>query len=403
MNDCIRLELKKTVTRNILAIGLMFVVALLIQPISYGRADVLDDAGNPHSGFGAWRILKERTAEGLVTEEFLFAMRDRYQTGVDKKFIEGEVDTERRLGLRLVFPQDQLHLTLNYAYSTDYSTAHNDFNLTDAQITGFYDNRKNGLIAFLSEKTNGFSYTEAQIERIAEKAAAVDTPFVYRYSMGWQYLKFFLQITLWMFFIFLSFLFADVFSKNRPKGIEQIALSTKESRRKLPGCKIKAACISATVAYAVYIGLLSIFVLIVFSFHGRDVSVQIGTRSVFSLNMLEESLIYVVMGWFAAIVATHFILFLSMIFRRGEVVLVISAAYFCLVETYKMGIDETIRNVMPFMPQSFVVGLLDTENLYFIGDFMLPYAVVALFLGALYIAFFRLSVQLLMKRYYFQQ
>jgi hypothetical protein len=55
-----------------------------------------------------------------------------------------------------------------------------------------------------------------------------------------------------------------MFSKNRPKGIDQIALSTKESRRSLPGRKLAAACLAATVAYAVYIGVLSVFVLIAF-------------------------------------------------------------------------------------------------------------------------------------------
>jgi hypothetical protein len=400
MNDFIRLELKKTGTRNILAIGVMFIVISLIQPVYYGRTDVIDDAGEPHSGLGAWRIYRERTVEGLMTEDFLFAMREHYQNSADKKFIEGEVDTERKLGLRLSFPQDQLHLTLNFAYSADYNTAPNDFNLTDEQIAGFYENRKAGMVAFLSEKANGFPYTESQIERIAERSAGAGTPFVHKYSMGWQHLKLFIQITLWIFFIFLSFLLSDTFSKNRPKGIEQIALSTKESRRGLPGRKIGAACLSATVAYAIYIGVLSIFVLVVFSFHGWDASVQIGTRSIYSLNRLEETLIYVFMGYFATIVAVHFILLLSMIIRRGPVVLAVSIAYFCLVETYKMGISDTIKQVMFFMPQNFVIYLLDVERLYFVGGLMLPYAAVALCLGALYIVVSGAAIRLVMKRYY---
>jgi hypothetical protein len=67
-----------------------------------------------------------------------------------------------------------------------------------------------------------------------------------------------------------------------------------------------------------------------------------------------------------------------------------------------MGIGETVRNVMTFMPQNFVVGSMDTEKLFFVGDFMLPYAVVALFLGVLYILFFGTSIRLMMKRYYLQ-
>jgi ABC-type transport system involved in multi-copper enzyme maturation permease subunit len=402
MNEFIRLELKKIGSRNIFAIGVLFVVVILIVCVVWGRTDVLDDAGNPHSGLGAWRILKERTVEGIMTEDYLFAMREHYRTGVDRPFIEGTTDTARKLGLRLMYPHDQLHLTLNYTYNTEYSTMHNDFNLTDEQIAGFYENRKDGLIAFLSEETNGLSYTKSQIERIAEKAAGVDTPFVYRYSMGWQYLTLFLQYTLWMFFIFLSFLLADMFAKNRPKGIDGIALSTRESRRGLPVYKIGAACLSATVAYVIYIGVLSVFVLAVFSFHGWDASGQIGTRSFYSFNMFEDTLIHVLLGWFATIVVTHFILFLSMLFKNGKIVLAISILYFYTVETYKAGISETIRNVMTCMPQNFVISPIDVENLYFIGEFMLPYAAVALCLGALYIVFFGIAIRLMMKRCYLQ-
>jgi hypothetical protein len=396
------LELKKIFNRNVLAIGLMFIVVVLIVPVTQGEMDVLDDEGNFHSGLGAWRIFKERTVEGLMTEDYLFAMREHYRNSVDRPFIEKETDEARKLGLKLWFPQDQLHLTLNYTYYTDYATGHNEFNLTDEQITGFYENRKDGLIAFLSEKSNGFSYTEEQIERIAEKAAGVNTPFVYKYSMGWQYLKLFLQLTLWMFFIFLSFLLADMFSKGHLKGVDGIALSTRESRRSLPDYKIGAACIASTVAYFVYIGVLSVFVLVVFSFHGWDASIQIGTRSFYSFNMLEDVLIHVLLGWFATIIATHFILFLSMIFKNGKIVLAVAILYFYAVETYKMGISETIRNVMFYMPQNFVIRIMDVENLYFIGNLMLPYAAVALFLGALYIAFFRVAIGLMMKRYYLQ-
>jgi hypothetical protein len=402
MNKFIRLELKKTWNKNILAIGLMFIAILLIIPVTQGQTEVLDDEGNPHSGLGAWRIYKERTVEGIMTEDYLFAMREHYRTGPDRPFIEGTDTTARRLGLRLTFPQNQLHLTLNYTYYTDYNTAHIEFNLTDEQITGFYENRKDGLIAFLSEKSNGFSYTDEQIERIAEKAAGVDTPFVYKYSMGWQFLRLFLQYTLWMFFIFLSFLLADMFSKGHLKGIDGIALSTRESRRGLPGRKIGAACIASTVAYFVYIGVLSVFVLVVYSFHGWDASIQIGTRSFYSLNRLEDTLIYVLLGWFATIIVTHFILFLSMIFKNGKIVLVVAILYFYAVETYKMGISETIRNVMFYMPQNFVINIMDVENLYFIGTLMLPYAAVALFLGALYIIFFRIAIGLMMRRYYLQ-
>jgi hypothetical protein len=56
------------------------------------------------------------------------------------------------------------------------------------------------------------------------------------------------------------------------------------------------------------------------------------------------------------------------------------------------------------MPQNFVNALLDfnSRKLFFVGDAVLPYAAVALFLGVLYIIFFRVAIGLLMKKYYLQ-
>jgi len=404
MNRFIYLELKKIRNKNNLAICVLFFIIILVPLFYYARVDVLDDKGNVHSGIGGWSILQERTApvEGVMTTEYLFKMREHYQNSVDKAFIEGEVDTERNLGVKLEFPQNQLHWTVNFPYHRGRTTANNDFNLTDEQITNFYENWGNSFYDHLSDEINYFPYTKHQNELISEKMKSVQTPFTFKYNMGWQFLKIDLSWTLYIFFIFLSFVLSDSFSKDNIKGIDQIILSTKESRRKLINYKVRAACITSTFAYLVYAGMILIFIAIVYSFHGWDIPLQIGAKCFYSLNLLQEGIIYILMGYFAAIVITYCILFLSLLLKRGRVVLAISIIYFCNVETYKMGTGEIIEKVNIFMPQNFVEGLLDIENLFFVEDMILPYVVIALGLGLLYISFFKIAMKLLMKNYYLQ-
>lgn len=137
--------------------------------------------------------------------------------------------------------------------------------------------------------------------------------------------------------MFLAFILCEGFSRNGSKGIDKVTLSTKESRRKLISYKLGAASVFSTIAYFAYITIVLLFVAVVYTLHGWDSSVQIGTTTFYSMNQLQEALLYIAMGYFSTLVVTHLILFLSVIFKRGKLVLAISLIYFYLVNTYQMG------------------------------------------------------------------
>lgn len=101
--------------------------------------------------------------------------------------------------------------------------------------------------------------------------------------------------------------------------------------------KLGSACVFSTIAYFVYIAIVLLFITAVYTLHGWDSSVQIGTTTFYSINQLQEGLLYILMGYFSTLVVTHLILFLSVVFKRGKMVLALSLIYFYLVNTYQMG------------------------------------------------------------------
>ncbi|CQR58233.1 ABC transporter permease [Paenibacillus riograndensis] len=402
MRNFISLELKKIRNKNTVIISLLFLTIILIPWVQTAQSiDVLDDEGNIHSGLGGWQILRERTVEGTMTTDYLLQMKQNYQNSVDKPYIEGEVDTDRKLGKRLTFPHDALHWELNFPYEK-YRVLDNSLNLTDEQLANFYVDWKGSFTEYLSNEQNLFPYTEKQIEIISQKMQKVTTPFLFKYDSGWEYLKIGLLHTIHLFFMFLAFILCEGFSKNGSKGIDKVTLSTKESRRKLISYKLGAACVFSTIAYFVYIAVVLLFITAVYTLHGWDSSVQIGTITFYSMNQLKEGLLYIAMGYFSTLVVTHLILFLSVVFKRGKLVLALSLIYFYLVNTYQMGRGALIEKVMVFMPQNFINNLIGIENLYFVGNTVFPYVFVALFLGTVYILLSRIGISIWMRRYYLQ-
>lgn len=383
-------------------ISLLFLTLILFPLFQAARsADVLDDQGTIHSGMGGWRILKERTAAGVMTTEYLLNMKRLYESSVDKPYIEGTVDTDRKLGKKLMFPHDILNWTLNFPYNT-YRVMKNDLPLTDAQLAHFYEDWKGSFNGYLGNPYNLFPYSQKQIDIISQRMQAVSTPFVFQYEWGWESLKYSLTSTLYLFFMFLAFILCESFARNSSKGIDKVTLSTKESRRKLILYKLRAASLFATVAYLLYVVVLLLFHGAVYTLGGWAASVQFGTITFYSINKLQEVLIYLAMGYVATLVVTHLILLLSVIVKRGRAVLGVSLLYFYFVHTYQMGRGALLERIMTFMPQNFVVDLLSIDKLFFVGNLVFPYVYVALILSVVYILIVRIGIRLWMRHYYLQ-
>ena len=273
-------------------------------------------------------------------------------------------------------------------------------NLSDEEIENFYENWHVAVGRYLKQNF-AKDYNEKQIGAIVNKAENVKTPFYYAYNKGWHQIDYNMGITFYVFLIYIAFMFCDFFAKDSENGIEQMALSTQESRRSLFIRKLHAAVIFSSVAYLCYVGLLLIYHGIIYSLHGGNSSVQfLEGLYIFSLTTWQAMFIKIIAGYFATMVITHLILFLSALIKRGKVALLICGIYLYLVNDYGASVSNVVQKLMYFMPQRFIHQVLSTNKLTVIGSFVIPYAVIAILLSIVYMLILRLASKIVMKHYY---
>lgn len=256
MKNFIQLEIKKFLNKSTFVISSLFMIIIIIQLIIIQgtipntwtiEARVLDDEGKLHSGFGAYRIVKERNAdiEGYVTPEYLTKLRKH--NFVDRKYIVGEARSMEDFGGQLIYPHVALFTVLNKPYGGPVNQEVG-FLWEENDDALFYENWKASYPGnLIYEPNDNYGFTDRQLEIISEKMEKVETPFLYKYCEGWIFLNWFVSKTLYLFLIMLSFVLCDVYGKNNGKGIDQIILYTKESRRRLIGYKNLSAIVVTTI------------------------------------------------------------------------------------------------------------------------------------------------------------
>lgn len=410
MKKFIRLEIKKFLNRSTFVISSLFMMIIIIQLIIIQgaipntwtiEAHALDDEGKLHSGFGAYRIVKARNAdiEGYVTQEYLTKLRKH--NFVDRKYIMGEARSMEDFGGQIINPYVTLFSVLNRPYGGP-TTQENGFLWEEEEDALFYENWKASYpINLIYEPNDNYGFTDRQLEIVSGKMKRIETPFLYKYCEGWIFLNRFVSKTLYLFLIMLSFILCDVYGKNNGKGIDQIILYTKESRRRLIGYKNLSAIAVTTILYASYIVILLLYTAVVCTLHGWDASSIFGIATFYySLNMLEITLICILMGYIASLVVTYLILFLSSLTKSGYMVLVLMLPFLYIINKYSMAIFEPFKSIMPYMPQNFVNRSISLYTVRFIGDIVLPYAAVGSLLGLIYIILLRIGISISMKYYY---
>lgn len=400
MNSVTRLELKKLHNKKNYLMGIIFFVMITVLMLTRSSLDVVNNDGEFVRGIGSWKILKEQGvgSDGWVTVDYMKKEREKYQNSINKLYIEGIRTDDRELGLKLDHPHMMLFANLNIPYRA-FNTMNIDMNLNDEEIESFYENWPDAIGRYLGQ--SHFRYSEDDIKVIVKKAEEVKTPFYYEYNRGWNMLGYQMRETFYIFLIYIAFVLCDLLAKDNENGIEQMVLSTRDSRKSLYIRKLHAAEIFSSIAYLCYVVLLLIYSAVVYSLHGANSSVQfLDVINIFSLTIWQVVFIEFIVGYFSTMVITHLVLFLSVLLKRGKIALLICVIYFYLVNDYKRSISELVQNIIYFMPQQFIQGAMRTENLTVMGSLVIPYALVAIFLSIIYILIFRLMIKIVMKHYY---
>lgn len=401
MKGLMRLEFKKFVNTNNSVLIIIFILVIISSIISVSKVDVIDNNGNFYSGLGGWRILdnQARVSDGFVTKDYMMKEKRRYDKSYSKPYIEGTSKEDRKLGLKLTYPQDSLFFTLNVPYGEDVLTAYNDMNLTEVQMQDFYENWPRSVIEVL--KRTKSTYSEKEYQLIYSKSSEVETPFYYAYNMGWQAFSNSLEQTWWLYAIFLSVLFASVFEKHSTFGLSEIILYNPGTRKSLYHYKLSAQLIMGTVVYLIYILSILLVVGIIYGLHGWNASIQFfDSLNIFSIVVWQGVLFKLLIGLFTTFLYIYLVSFLSLLFKSSKATITIFILQEVLLSYKVNGLAETYSFLYNLIPRNFLQGIFSTSKLYFIGTKIIPYGFVALLLACLYIFILRSASRFLLKNYY---
>ncbi len=306
-----RYELKKIFSRRINQIVLLVMAAIVavcvfvgLNSVSYSVYDGNPENGTSYlSGHAAAVRLRADAAkyEGELTVETLRrviednarikAMPEAESKSIPERnyaytFTQGYRDIRNICGA-LYTPFNEFdYFTLDY--------------LKPGDADRFYSLRTQGLVDWLNEREHIDMFTPAEREFLISRYEALETPMLYRPTLGWEAI-FEQAPSLLMFMCFiLGFLLAGIFADEAHLKTDAILYSSFHGRKKAVWAKIKAGLI---ITNGVYWGSMLVFsavLLLALGAQGWDCPAQIsgsGWKYIYNISILQKYLLTLVCGW----------------------------------------------------------------------------------------------------------
>ena len=306
-----RFELKKIFSRRINQIVLLVMAAIVAVSIFVGFNSVSYSVydGNPEngtyylSGHAAAVRLRADAAqyEGELTVELLRRVIE------DNARIHAmpEAQSKSIPELNYVYTFTQGYRDIRNLCATAYMSF-NDYdyftldNLKPEDADRFYSLRTQQLIDWLNRPEIVDMFTPAEREFLISRYEALETPLLYRPTIGWDII-FEQTPSLLMFMCFiLGFLLAGIFADEAHLKTDAILFSSFHGRKKAVWDKIKAGLIITNGVYWGCMLILSAVLLLALGAQGWDCPVQVtgsGWKSIYNISVLQKYLLTLACGW----------------------------------------------------------------------------------------------------------
>lgn len=306
-----RFELKKIFSRRINQIVLLVMAAIVavcvfvgLNSVSYSVYDGNPETGTYHlSGHAAAVRLRADAAqyEGELTADVLRRVIE------DNARIHSmpEAQSKSIPELNYVYTFTQGYRDIRELCGTAY-TPFNEFdyfaidNLEPGDADRFYSLRIQQLKDWLNQPEVVDMYTSAEHEFLISRYEALETPMLYRPTLGWDAV-FEQTPSMLMFMCFiLGFLLAGVFADEAHLKTDAILFSSFHGRKKAVWAKIRAGIIIANAVYWSCMLVLSAVLLLALGAQGWDCPVQVtgpGWKYIYNMSVLQKYLLTLACGW----------------------------------------------------------------------------------------------------------
>ncbi len=404
MKDLIKLEYKKMWN------GLSFVslVALSVLTILFAIVTLnlqyrtIGSDGNMVKGLASFWTLKEASEdlEGVLDDEYIRTLIEKYNASYDKAYLD---ENRGFLGTGGMTKYIVSNYVINYAYYGPYMSNGNekvglDYSFLDSE-ENFYRKYKEAVLEqllYVNEENGLFPYSTKQISVLEQKIQSIKTPFRIAYHTGWANVFGYFGMEYPVFFIILAFCLAGCYAKDSTNGMDELALASVCGRKKDMQARWIAGNLFAVTVYLIYVGMLIAIHGGIASLHGLGASAQtFWFECLHNFSVGTALLVVFLCGLAGALVMANLVMLLSIKIKNTKIAAVLGII--AVVLMFRQA--STCSQIKMFNPLQFKESALLTDFL-FVGDMMVPYFVIALFLSAAYIVVLWLVLRLSYKGYW---
>ncbi len=401
MKDFVKSEYRKLWNGvSIAAITALGILTIIYAVVTLGiQYRTLDANGNLVTGLTSFRALREaaQDLEGVMDEEYIQRLSADYNASFDKAYLEEHWGFMGTGGMTKYMISNYL---INYAYFGPYMSNGNDKMGLDYEFLhseeSFYQKYKEAVIEqllYVNEENGTFQYSEKQVATLTEKVQKLKTPFQIGYHTGWSHVTNYFRMEYPVFFVLLAFCLACVYAKDSAGGIDELVLAARHGRNKDMAARWIAGNLFALTVYFIYVGMLMIVHGAIAGLQGLDVSVQASWFECFYSICLGTGLLMIFFGGMAgALVMANIVMLLSIAIKNAKLV---AAAGIVIVWLLRKPTYSQMKLLNPIQ----FGGNESVTSFLFVGNTIVPYFVIVMLLGAVYVTVLRMAMRRSYKKY----
>lgn len=403
MKGLIRLEYKKMWNGiSLISLAALSILTTIFAIVTLNlQYRTLGSDGNMVKGLASFRTLKEASEdlEGELNGAYIKKLMQQYNTSYDKIYL---AENRGFLGTGGMTKYMVSNYVINYAHFGPYMSNGNekvglDYTFLDSE-ENFYKKYREAVLEqllYVNGENGLFPYSEKQISILEKQIQNIKTPFRIAYHTGWANVFGYFGMEYPAFLIILAFCLSGCYAKDSVNGIDELTLASINGRKKDMQARWFAGNLFTAVCYLLYVGMLIGIHGGIASFHGLGASAQTFWFECLHNFSIGTALLIVYFGGLAgALVMANFVMLLSIKVKNTKFVTVLGMIAVALM--FRQA--ATYSQIKMFNPLQFKESALLTDFLW-IGDRIVPYFVIVLFLSAVYITALWLTLRLSYKKY----
>lgn len=385
----LKYEIKKVFSRTGGKISLFLLVFLLLLTCYFATSiSYVNEKGESENGYRAVQKLRQAKKEwaGLLDDEKLRAVLT--ENARINAMPEGQAENNVTLS-NITYGRKQGFSDISSLISHAFADGFREYDYYKAdslcaeQAGNFYPNRIRLLQDWLYDEAKD-QFSETEKTWIIAQYEALETPYIYDYSDGWQQLFEFSPTIIMITMLVLGYLVSGIFSNEFSLKADSVFYSSVYGRNKAVSTKVKAGICITTTLYFIMILLYTVIVLLYLGADSMNHPIQISWKNwktFYNLTFGQEYLLIVMGGYIGCLFISLLTMFISAKTKSSILAVIVPFILVFLPSFVSFFQSSVVNKILGLLPDRLlqISTAINYFDLYSIGQTVVP-AIPILFL-----------------------